>query len=91
MIFWKDFILDDELGASLMTDVNEHHTSCRSERLGTSSVMEDARDSKQIQETGQDTRPARMVGYSDLDSNTQTSMDAGPGFQANPKRQRGEA
>lgn len=47
---------------------------CRRTRLGRPSIMEDASRAITIQETGQGTRPARMVGYLSLES-TQTDMD----------------
>lgn len=55
MIFWKDFILDDFLGPSL-----KDQKIC-TEKPGSVSVMEDA-DGISNQETGQEQRPARMVG-----------------------------
>ena len=57
-------------------------TSCYMQVLGCLSIMEDAgkqkRSSKEgpIQETGQEVRPARMVGYSSLDS-AKSGKDAG--------------
>ena len=63
MIRWKDFVLDDVIGPSLILDFNE----CRETRPGSAqSVMEDAK--AHIQETRQEQRPARMVGLSSLDS-----------------------
>jgi len=50
--------------------------------------MEDASRGK-IQETGQEQRPARMVGLFSLDS-ARSSMEAGCGAQVQTLRQRGE-
>ena len=56
--------------------------SCYKQVPGCLSIMEDAGKQKRsleddlIQETGQEVRPARMVGYSSLDS-AKSSMDAG--------------
>ena len=66
MITWGDFVLDEVFGPLL---------SCDS-RLGSSFVvMEDASGANsggfitpQIQETGQEKSPARMVGLASLDS-----------------------
>lgn len=63
MITWKDFIIDHEIGPFLLDVEN----SCREERSGDPSVMDDAIRG-QIQETGQEQSPARMVGASSLDS-----------------------
>ncbi len=51
-------------------------------------IMED-RGSTIIQETGQDQRPARMVGYSSLDS-AATGMEAGSDLSYSQMRRRGE-
>ena len=71
MIFWKDFILDDVFGPLLKMGESEHPK--QSEIPQCPGVMEDA-----YQETGQDVRPARMVGQTSLDFN-KSSMDAGQG------------
>jgi hypothetical protein len=69
---------------------------CRKKRPRTSSVMEDAEGintgSPQcgpIQETGQEQRPARMVGLSSLDS-AYSSKDAGWDCEGQLFRPRGE-
>ena len=87
MILWKDFILDDVIGPSLaFADEGE---VCRMLRFGGPGVMEDASGKKgvktPIQETGQVRQPARMVGYSSLDS-AQTGMEAGRGYRATLRR-----
>ena len=51
-------------------------------------IMED-RSSTIIQETGQDQRPAMMVGYSSLDS-AATGMEAGSDLSYSQMRRRGE-
>lgn len=71
MIFWKDFILDDEIGPYLWIGTSDPKN--RRSKTDCPGVMEDA-----IQETGQEKRPARMVGYSSLDF-TKTGMEAGQG------------
>jgi hypothetical protein len=61
VITWKDFILDDFFGPTLVVPESSDE-DCRETRLGSaSSIKEDAR-SKRIQETRQEQRPARMVG-----------------------------
>ena len=81
MILWKDFVLDDEIGpsilASLLDGVVVTTTSCRSVVSGSPRVMEDAMGSSIIQETRRDQRPARMVGYTSLDVQQPPSMEAG--------------
>lgn len=64
MITWKDFVIDDVLGTYL------NFEECREEIAGGKSVMEDAHGSTidPIQETGQELRPARMAGYTSLES-----------------------
>ena len=71
MILWKDFILDDFFGPSLLLE-SETSIGCREARTEDSQYrQEDAGETQagQIQETGQLQRPARMVGFSRLDSN----------------------
>ena len=90
MIFWKDFVFDDVLGPVLAPSIFEEEdetgsTSCRNERFGSPSDQEDAMGSAVsevvIQETGQEQRPARMVGHSSLDSTlkAQIHMDVTSG------------
>jgi hypothetical protein len=87
VIIWKDFVLDDFFGPSLLVDEIEQNdqTSCRTRRCGHPSVMEDAIGN--IQETGQEQRPARMVGLSSLDS-VQSGTEASRNVQP-PLRLRG--
>lgn len=88
MITWKDFILDDVMGPSLSLPWdNRESKSCREERLGSPNVMEDEIGIKSsIQETGQEQRPARMVGLSSLDS-VETDTEVSRDDRANSKRQ----
>ncbi len=96
MIFWKDFILDDVLGPVLSPEIFEQEseigsTSCREERFGSPRKQPGLRPGSQedaamgvsalIQETGQEQRPARMVGHSSLDSSVkaQTHRDVTSG------------
>lgn len=76
MIYWKDFVLDDVIGPSLVVGGEEEQLgqSCRKANTGILSVQDDAEGT--IQETGQGQRPARMAGLSSLDS-VQTGMEAG--------------
>lgn len=67
MIIWKDFVLDHEIGPFLIDQTISE--SCREERSGDPCIMEDAFRG-QIQETGQEQSPARMVGAPGLDSHT---------------------
>lgn len=100
MILWNDFVLDDVCGPILAEAGEEPEIKvCRVKRLGSPSVMEDARGfglGKHIQETGQETRPARMVGHSASDSykaqasGNRAGMDAGRGDQVGVTRPRGE-
>jgi hypothetical protein len=99
VISWKDFVFDDVLGPVLAfseVDMNESENSepqsCRRKRLGSPSVKEDAMGFL-IQETGQEKRPARMVGHSSLDSSStaQNHMDVNSGDRAKLLRQRGES
>ena len=88
MILWKDFILDDFVGPVLANIENEPAPkSCRRKRFGSPSVMEDAMGAKtetseyvSIQETRQERWPARMVGFSSLDS-ASSGMEAGEGYR----------
>ena len=82
MIIWKDFILDDFLGP-VLKDVRATDSD------GTS-IMEDA-NAGSIQETRQGSRPARMVGFSSLDStNDLLGKEAIRGRSNRVLRQRGE-
>ena len=105
MILWKDFVLDDDFGPVLSPELflgdEPVPTSCRRKRLGSPSIMDDARgtqngttprnlDGVPIQETRQEQRPARMVGLSSLDS-AQSHTDVSRGDRANILRRRGEA
>ncbi len=85
MILWKDFVLDDQVGPLLR--FTEDALECRRTRLGSPSVMDDAMVS--IQETGQEQRPARMVGLPALDSQ-KSSMEAGVGDRVQVLRRKGE-
>ena len=94
MILWQDFILDDQFGPYIVTDdstvvITSRDIKCRKAVLGSPNVMEDVRG--QIQETGQEKRPARMVGYSSLDSISQSGTDASLGDRVMSSRRRGEA
>jgi hypothetical protein len=104
VITWQDFILDDVCGPVLNFDETsravdrapvrrdrsgENLQSCRRTRLGSPSIMEDAGDI--IQETRQENRPARMVGFSSPESSSsQPSMEAGLGDRVENLRWRGE-
>lgn len=64
MIVWKDFVLDDVMGPFLKFEESREAVSdglC---------VMDDAPGSTSdpIQETGQELRPARMAGFTSLES-----------------------
>lgn len=89
---WKDFVFDDVLGPLLVVPT-EGPIGCK--KLGGLSIMEDAigsneaRDRASIQETGQEQRPARMVGLPHLDS-ARSVMDDGLGIRAFSVRQREE-
>jgi hypothetical protein len=96
VILWKDFILDDFIGPSLIEDtattvvvsIGGAQAQSRSERSSQSRrIMDEAvatkvagKDSTQVQlqETGQDPLPARMVGVVSTDSSRSLSprMDA---------------
>jgi hypothetical protein len=67
VITWKDFVLDEILGAVL----TDSEGSCTGSG---SNLTEESRTS--VQETRQGQRPARMVGESGLDF-VQAGMDAG--------------
>jgi hypothetical protein len=88
VIVWKDFVLDDVAGPVLLeelVDITDLKV-CRGKRVASSSimpktkpsVMEDSTGEQavQIQETGQEQRPARMVGLSGLDFNSSAGMEA---------------
>lgn len=102
MIHWQDFILDENIGPVLSPELFEGQPepiSCRRKRLGSPSIMDDARgtqteaiDVASFQETRQEQRPARMVGLSSLDSarsHTDVSGDRVENIQRHPRR--GEA
>lgn len=59
LVKWNDFVLDEEFGPTLDTS----DLDCRRMRLGRPSIRKDAQ-ANLIQETGQEQRPARMVGSS---------------------------
>ena len=63
---WLDFEFDLNFGPLLV--LTEEEDKFRRMRFGNSSVMEDAVETKSIQETGQEQRPARMAGLPDSDS-----------------------
>ena len=94
MIFWKDFLLDDQVGPSLVIGEIED-LKCRRTRLGSPSIMDDAigkhsggtECALQIQETGQEQRPARMAGFSSLDS-AQSDTEVSRGNRATSRRRR---
>jgi len=77
VITWKDFIFDEVIGPYLDVDL-----SCRKAKLGDPCIREDATGKKEtpesvsIQETGQEQRPARMVGLSSSED-TQSAMEGG--------------
>ena len=73
MILWKDFILDERVGPILSVELA---VELATEGADAVSVMEDG-GRHHIQETGQERRPARMVGESSLESNASSRMDAG--------------
>jgi hypothetical protein len=89
VIVWKDFILDDVVGPVLLDDLVRYTDLkvCRGKRVASSavllktkpSVMEDSKGAQavHIQETGQEQRPARMVGLSGLDFQSSTGTEAG--------------
>ena len=76
MIIWKDFILDERVGPILSVDLA---VELATEGADAVSVMEDG-GRHHIQETGQERRPARMVGESSLESNASSRMEAGTAF-----------
>ncbi|MEK6704686.1 MAG: hypothetical protein AABZ06_02765 [Bdellovibrionota bacterium] len=96
MIYWKDFILDDFIGPTLVVDLKQpqHKKRNRGAPLANQSIMEDAAEQIEatrcasVQETRQSQRPARMVGISDL-AFTQTGMDASRDSRARSKRRMG--
>lgn len=114
MIYWKDFLLDNEIGPVLEVAGNADELSGwsmqenavsngnrdkkgRRRRLGSTFIMEDENGTKNealsasIQETGQEQRPARMVGLSGLESNiAEAGMEAGRGNRVQELRRRGE-
>lgn len=89
MILWKDFILDDVVGAVLSPEIFAGDEQVRRNRVAAKpSVMEGAKKALN-QETRQESEPARMVGRTDLDySNAATRMESG-GFGSAQLRQRG--
>ena len=87
MIIWKDFVLDDVVGP-VLAFTPEQDESCREMRFGSTSIRNDVK--RAIQETGQEQRPARMVGQSSLLS-AQTDMEVGREIRAkSSSRLRGE-
>ncbi len=72
MICWKDFVLDERFGPLLSVDSGAA-VAIRSADVA--SVMEDGM-CDHIQETGQERRPARMVGKSSLEVKVARRMDA---------------
>jgi hypothetical protein len=83
VIRWNDFVLDDVFGA-LLVSCDEESSVLKA------SVMDDARDA-QIQETGQEIVPARMVGQSSSESMRPAHMDVRPGVHSTKLQQGGEA
>jgi len=73
VIFWTDFILDDKFGPVLSIDSMGAGTTDGADVV---SVMEDKRRNY-IQETGQERRPARMVGKSSSEFIAASRRDAG--------------
>ncbi|MBU6375906.1 MAG: hypothetical protein KGQ59_07925 [Bdellovibrionales bacterium] len=73
MIFWKDFILDDKFGPVLSID---SIGALAMDGVDVVSIMEDERRNY-IQETGQERRPARMVGKSSSEFIAASCRDAG--------------
>ncbi len=71
MIIWNDFILDDFFGPVL--NLTPEPTSCRKTRLDRPSTRNGVMGAttgqveRQIQETGQENRSARMVDLSNTD------------------------
>ena len=83
MIFWLDFILDNEIGPLLNMSAKDQQS--RRTRFGNLSIMEDAAGNADvhehvlgmlIRETGQEQQPARMAGLSSLDSIAESGMEA---------------
>ena len=70
MIKWTDFALLDDLGAILSAESIEQTTyiaqdiskGAATPRLHYRSIRTDAEDGMRIQETGSESKPARMVG-----------------------------
>jgi hypothetical protein len=87
VITWKDFVFDDVMGPVMM-DQDLELASCRRTRIGSPNIMEDVTGI--IQETRQETRPARMVGRSEIDSIAKPHTDVSLGHRNSP-RLRGEA
>jgi hypothetical protein len=77
VILWKDFVIDDEIGPYLV---------CCEGDAATRDIMDDVTPEYQIQETRQETRPARMVGRSSLESSARVGMEAGPGSPPLPQQ-----
>ena len=95
MITWKDFVFDDVMGPMMIDQdinlpnfLNAELESCRRTRIGSPNIMEDVTGI--IQETRQETRPARMVGRSEIDSIAKPHTDVSLGHRNSP-RLRGEA
>ena len=102
MILWKDFILDDVMGPTLVfafdeiAKINQENQTesqkCRVSRFGSLGVKDDAESRAIIQETRQEIEPARMVGLSGFESKSstaQTNTEVGQGNRNN-SRLRGE-
>jgi len=92
VIYWKDFILDENFGPILEVPGPEIVlTSCRVSRLGRPKNQDDSNG--EIQETGQEQRPARMVGLSSLDSqkSAESHMDVDRSDRQELMRRRGES
>jgi hypothetical protein len=73
MIFWKDFVLDEAIGA---------HLVCNDDGLHSLTVMEDGSRENTIQETRQEQRPARMAGLSSLESTLPHGTEADRGMKS---------
>ncbi len=95
MIRWTDYVFDKVLGPVL--DVPEPGVKvCQEELLAHNRITEDANGKtasqkcEAIQETGQEQRPARMVGLSSSDLPSRAGMEASRGTRAKFPWRRGE-
>ncbi len=89
MILWKDFILDDECGVFLSPEIfSGDDQGSRNVRAAKPSVMEGAKKTSN-QETSQVSKPARMVGRTDLENSDVTIRMESGGFSSEHLRQRG--